>query len=53
MRKAWYVLKETGFLIRRHKLYFLAPLLIMLAVLVLLAFYVGPATVITFIYAGW
>ena len=53
MRKFWYILKEMGFLIWAHRLYFTAPLLIMLALLVLLAFYAGPAAVLTFIYAGF
>jgi len=42
-----------GFLVKRHKMYFLAPILITLALLVALAFYVGPAAALTFIYAGF
>ena len=52
MRKIWYIFKEMMFLIRRHKLYFIAPLLIVLLVLVVLALYVGPTAIVTFIYAG-
>ena len=39
-------------MIRRHKLYFMAPLLIVLALLAILVFYLGPAAIISFIYAG-
>ena len=52
MRKIWYILKESMSLVRAHKLYFLAPILISLALLAFLAFYLGPTAVLTFIYAG-
>ncbi len=39
-------------MIRRHKVYFLTPLFFLLILLVLLAYYLGPAVVVTFIYAG-
>ncbi len=50
--KLWYLLKEAFHLVRKHKAYVLAPLLVMLALLALVAFYVGPGAVVTFIYAG-
>lgn len=53
MRKVWYILKEMFHLIRQHKMYFIAPILITLALLVVFAFYVGPTAVLTFIYAGF
>ena len=47
-----YLVKEILYLVRKNKFYFLAPLMLMLAVLIFLIFYVGPNVVITFIYAG-
>lgn len=47
-----YLFKETFFLIRKYKLYFIAPILITLAVLAVLVYYIGPAAIISFIYAG-
>jgi hypothetical protein len=52
MKKIAYILKEMFYLIRKYKLYFLAPLLIALVLLAFLAFYLGPSVVISFIYAG-
>jgi len=52
MNKAAYFLKETFHLIREHKIYFLAPILIILLLLALIVFYVGPSVIVSFIYAG-
>lgn len=52
MTKIGYILKESFYMVRKHKIYFLAPLLVMLAVLALIAFYIGPSIIISFIYAG-
>ncbi len=52
MNKIQYVLKEMFYLIKKHKLAFLLPIFIVLILLVFLAYYVGPAAVTTFIYAG-
>ena len=52
MKKILYLLKETFFLIKKQKIYFLAPLMILLAVLAILVFYLGPSVIISFIYAG-
>jgi hypothetical protein len=52
MKKILYLLKEMFFLIRKQKVYFLAPLLILLAALTILVFYLGPSVIISFIYAG-
>lgn len=52
MNKIKYVIKETLYLIKKHKVAFLLPIFIMFALLVGIAFYVGPAIVTTFIYAG-
>jgi hypothetical protein len=50
--KLWYLLKEAWYLVRRRRAYLLAPVLVMLVLLALVAFYVGPGAVVTFIYAG-
>ena len=52
MRKILYILRETWYLIRREKLYFLGFLLVMLVLVSFLVYQVTPVTVITFIYAG-
>lgn len=50
--KLFYILREISYLIRKHKLYFLAPLFIMLALLAFLVYYIGPTVIVSFIYAG-
>jgi hypothetical protein len=52
MTKIGYILKESFYMIRKHKIYFLAPILIILAILALIVFYIGPSVIISFIYAG-
>ncbi len=55
MRKLVYVsqmMRNMLLLVREHKLYFMAPVLITLVLLSMLVYYVGPSVVITFIYAG-
>lgn len=52
MRKLKYLLREMGRLIKKHKVYFLAPLFFLLIVVALVCFYIGPSVVIAFIYAG-
>ncbi len=55
MRKLIYVsrmMRNMMMLVREHKLYFMAPVLITLVCLSMLVYYVGPTVVITFIYAG-
>ena len=46
------MMREMVLLLREHKLYFLAPLLLTLVCLSVLVYYVGPTVVLTFIYAG-
>jgi len=50
--KVRYIFKEMFFMIRKHKLYFLAPIFITLAFLAFLVYYIGPTVIISFIYAG-
>jgi len=52
MAKLVLVLGEMLRMIRKHKFYFLAPLLIMVAILAILVVYLGPAAVVAFLYAG-
>jgi hypothetical protein len=52
MEKVIYLLREIFFMVKKHKLYFLAPILVMLALLALLVYYIGPSVIISFIYAG-
>ncbi len=52
MKKIIYILKEMFHMIKKHKIYFLAPILIILALLALIVFYIGPSVIVSFIYAG-
>ena len=44
--------REMKHLIREHKLYFMAPLLLTLVLFAVLFFKIGPGIIMTFIYAG-
>lgn len=46
------LMKETFYLIKKHKFYFLAPIFITLTLLAILVYTVTPNAMITFIYAG-
>lgn len=50
--KIAYIIKEMWFLIKQHKVYFLAPVLLMLAMLAVFVYYLGPTAIVTFLYAG-
>ena len=50
--KLWLLLREVFRFFRRHRRYVLAPLLLLLVLIALLAFYVGPGAVVTFISAA-
>jgi hypothetical protein len=52
MKKVKYILKEMIAMIKKHKYYFIAPILIILALLAFLVYYIGPAVIVSFIYAG-
>ena len=52
MKKVSYILKQMWILIKTHKVSFLAPIFIILAVLAILVYYIGPAVIVSFIYAG-
>lgn len=51
-RKVRHILCESAYLVRRHKLYFLAPILFVLALLAFFVYQIGPAIIVSFIYAG-
>lgn len=52
MRKVKYIVREMLAMIKKHKYYFIAPMLIILAFLAFLVYYIGPAVIVSFIYAG-
>lgn len=52
MGRIWFIFKEMLHLIRAHKMYVIAPVLLTLVILALFAFILGPTAVLTFIYAG-
>ena len=53
MKKIFYILKELMYLVKEHKLYFLLPILVVLALISFLVYYIGPAAIVSFIYAGF
>jgi len=52
MKKIFFIFKEMKFMIRKHKFYIITPILIILAILAFLIYYIGPAVIVSFIYAG-
>ncbi len=52
MKKFLFVFHEMKKLIAAHKLFFLAPLLLRLAVVAILFIKLGSSIIMTFIYAG-
>jgi hypothetical protein len=52
MKKVWYIIKQMLVLIKKHKFYFIAPMLLVLALIAILVYYIGPAVIVSFIYAG-
>jgi hypothetical protein len=52
MRKLVMILREAFRLIKRNKVWFLAPILIGLALLAFLVYTLGPVAMVTFLYAG-
>ncbi len=53
MKRLSYIFREMVAMIRRHRMYFLAPILLMLALLSFLVYHFGPAILTTFVYAGF
>ena len=52
MNKITYGIKEVWKLIKKYKLWFLAPTLIFLIIISILVFTIGPAVIVSFLYAG-
>ncbi len=52
VNKFVYIFKEMFHLVRKHKLAYLMPVFITLALLVFLVYYIGPAVITSFIYSG-
>ncbi len=52
MKKVFFIIKEIIVLVKENRAYVLAPILIMLALISFLVFYIGPTAIVTFIYAG-
>ena len=52
LNKLSYILKEAFYMVKKHKFYFIAPIVIILALLAFLVYYIGPAVIYSFIYAG-
>jgi len=52
MKRMRMMIRESFRLAQKHKMYFLLPFLVLLAVLALLAYQLGPGFVVAFIYAG-
>ncbi|MFH0801296.1 MAG: hypothetical protein V2A78_02780 [bacterium] len=53
MKKLSMIMKEIFYLIKRHKIYFLAPIFIILAILAFFVWDVGPYVIVSLIYAGF
>lgn len=51
-RKVRYIFQEMWYMIRKEKVYFIAPLLLVLALLAVFVYYIGHSVIVTFIYAG-
>lgn len=52
LKKPLHILKGIWLMIKKYKLYFLLPVCLLLAVIAMLVYYVGPAIIVSFIYAG-
>ncbi len=52
MKRLRSIFRSFWVLVREHKLYILAPTLIMLLAIAALYLHLGPALLISFIYAG-
>ena len=52
MNKIKFIMTEMFRMIRKHNLTIIAPILIVLGLLAFLVYYIGPAVILSFIYAG-
>lgn len=51
-KKLTFMAGEMWRLIKRHKFYFLAPIVIILTLLIVLIYWIGPDALTSFLYAG-
>ena len=52
MRRVIYILRNMFQLIGARRLFFLTPIFVVLALIAFLVYYVGPAIIVSFLYAG-
>lgn len=52
MKKVTLLLQEALYLIKEHKLFFLAPIMFLFCLIAICFFYFGPTVMVSFIYAG-
>lgn len=52
MTKVGYITREMFYMAKKYKLYVLLPLFMVFVLAALLIYSVGPAVIISFIYAG-
>ena len=53
MKKILYIFKEMIYMIKQHKLFFLAPILIVLVLMAIFVYYITPTVMTVFLYAGF
>lgn len=52
MEKIRYLMKELYYMVKKEKLFFILPIFIALASVAFLCYHIGPAIIVSFIYAG-
>ena len=52
MKKIRYIIQELFYLIKKEKLFFIMPIAMALALIAFLCYHIGPAIIVSFIYAG-
>ena len=52
MKKIRYIIQELFYLIKKEKLFFIMPIVMALALIAFLCYHIGPAIIVSFIYAG-
>ncbi len=52
MTKVGYLTREMLYMVKKHKLFLLLPVFLMLIFIALFVYYGGAAVIISFIYAG-
>ncbi len=52
MLKIRYLIKELMYMVKKEKLFFILPIFMALALIAFLSYHIGPAIIVSFIYAG-